>query len=230
MSFSDTLRRLGLRPAGGNHRVLCNWLARWEISTAHFDRHAAGRSVRRGTTVPLVDVLVERSGYSRRRLKHRLFEEGLKERACELCGQDEEWKGRRMSLILDHVNGVADDNRLENLQVVCPNCAATLDTHCGRNARIPRDARECPMCGTSYEPKYSRQKYCSYQCSHSPDRLRAPRPATRKVERPPYGRLLEDLESSSYLAVGRKYGVSDNAVRKWIRWYEHGLPASGSEG
>lgn len=51
---------------------------------------------------------------------------------CELCGQDEIWHGRRMSLILDHVNGVRDGNRIENLNIVCPNCAATLPTHCGK--------------------------------------------------------------------------------------------------
>ena len=65
-----------------------------------------------------------------------LFEEGLKERRCEMCGQDENWHGRTMSLILDHINGVPDDNRLENLRIVCPNCAATLETHCGRKNRI----------------------------------------------------------------------------------------------
>ena len=53
------------------------------------------------------------------------------------------------------------------------------------------------------------------------DRLRGvPQPDQRKVERPSHEQLLEDLRSTSFLAVGRKYGVSDNAVRKWLRWYE----------
>ena len=51
-----------------------------------------------------------------------------------MCDQDENWKGKIMSLILDHKNGVNNDNRLENLQIVCPNCNATLPTHCrGKN-------------------------------------------------------------------------------------------------
>lgn len=45
-------------------------------------------------------------------------------------------------------------------------------------------------------------------------------PALRLVERPPYEQLLAELAASSYLAVGRKYGVSDNAIRKWVRAYE----------
>jgi hypothetical protein len=48
----------------------------------------------------------------------------------------------------------------------------------------------------------------------------APRVASRRVERPPYEQLLAELAVSSYLAVGRKYGVSDNAIRKWVRAYE----------
>jgi transposase-like protein len=31
---------------------------------------------------------------------------------------------------------------------------------------------------------------------------------------------MEDVRQMSMVAIGRKYGVSDNAVRKWIRWYE----------
>ena len=125
-----------------------------------------------------------------------------------------------MSLILDHVNGIADDNRLENLRIVCPNCAATLDTHCGRKNRL--SARACERCGATFVPRGGKQRHCSPYCGvrHS-NRRRKPKPASRKVERPTYEQLMADVESMSFVAIGRKYGVSDNAVRKWIRWYEY---------
>ena len=52
-------------------------------------------------------------------------------------------------------------------------------------------------------------------------RRRTPRPEQRKVERPSYVQLMADVASMSVVAVGRNYGVSDKAVRKWIRWYEY---------
>jgi hypothetical protein len=172
---------------------------------------------------PLTEVLVEGSSYSRSHLKQRLFREVLKEPICEICGQDENWNGKTMSMILDHINGVRDDHRLENLRIVCPNCAATLPTHCGRKNRIHRTRRRCLRCRRSFVPASSSQRYCSRECGVRWDRtgLRGkPKPGARKVERPPYEKLLAEIEATSYLAVGRKYGVSDNAVRKWVRFYE----------
>jgi hypothetical protein len=52
-----------------------------------------------------------------------------------------------------------------------------------------------------------------------------PQPAGRKVERPSYEQLMSDLAATSFVAVGRQYGVSDNAVRKWVRWYEQARDA-----
>jgi hypothetical protein len=130
-----------MRPAGGNHRLFKEWVERWEIPTDHFDAGASARRVPPRTARPLDEVLVQGSTYSRNKLKQRLYLEGLKERRCEMCGQDEDWRGRTMSLILDHINGVPDDNRLENLRIVCPNCAATLDTHCGRKNRREPEIR-----------------------------------------------------------------------------------------
>ena len=42
----------------------------------------------------------------------------------------------------------------------------------------------------------------------------------RKVERPPREQLIREIDELGYLAVGRKYGVSDTAIRKWVRQYE----------
>jgi hypothetical protein len=125
-----------------------------------------------------------------------------------------------MSMILDHINGVSNDNRLENLQIVCPNCAATLDTHCGRN--LPRQ-RACPSCGQTFAPRNIRHRYCSESCwgvRAAELRRGLEHPESRKVPRPSYDELLADLETMSFCAVGRKYGVSDNAIRKWLKWHE----------
>jgi hypothetical protein len=75
-----------------------------------------------------------------------------------------------------------------------------------------------------------RRRYCSPKCigAANADRLRGiPRAERRKVERPSYEQLMADVRTMSMLAVGRKYGVSDNAVRKWIRWYERGFEGKG---
>ena len=52
-----------------------------------------------------------------------------------MCGQGPIWMNKKMSLRLDHINGINDDNRIENLRIVCPNCDATLDTFSGKNIK-----------------------------------------------------------------------------------------------
>jgi transposase-like protein len=222
LSYSEALRRLGLRAAGSNHVTLKKYVGAWNISVEHFDAYGTQRlgGTRATQPRPLSEILVEHSTFSRGHLKERLFREGLKEESCELCGQGNEWRGRRMALILDHVNGVGDDNRLENLQIVCPNCAATRDTHGGRQNR---KRRLCAHCDVDFWPRTSRQRYCSQECGRKAPNRPGPRPETRKVARPPSAHLMREIHALGFSGVGRRYGVSDNAVRKWVRQYEREL-------
>jgi hypothetical protein len=223
-SWTESLRRLDYCPTGGNPATLKKYAKLWGIPTEHFDPYAGVMERIRPPKRPLAEVLVENSTYSRSNLKMRLYEEGLKEPRCELCGQGELWRGKHMGMILDHINGVRNDNRLENLQIVCPNCAATLDTHCGRAKAGPPPLRNCDRCGTMFRAKRRQQRFCSRDCGmrRLPGERRRgiPKPRTRKAERPPCEQLLAEIKATSYCAVGRKYGVSDNAVRKWVKFYE----------
>ena len=65
------------------------------------------------------------------KLKLLLLRDGLKAAFCEQC-LGVEWMGKPMPLELHHINGNPFDNRLENIQVLCPNCHALTDNHAGR--------------------------------------------------------------------------------------------------
>ena len=172
------------------------YVKKWEINVSHFDPYKHQKSadgiLRINKKKPLENILIKNSIYNRGHLKKRLYDEGLLTPICVLCGQDETWQGKKMSLIMDHINGVRDDNRLENLRIVCPNCNATLDTHCGKNVTPKEDKRKRP--GAKIDQ--------------------------RKVERPPLDVILDSVKEIGYAATGRKYRVSDNTIRKWIKVYK----------
>lgn len=87
--------------------------------------------------IPIEEILVEGSSYSRYHLKRRLIADGILPNQCFECGAPAEWRGKPLSLILDHINGVPNDHRIGNLRLLCPNCNSQTDTFCGRNKQKP---------------------------------------------------------------------------------------------
>jgi hypothetical protein len=207
-TLSDVARMLNLEPSKGNRDTIKKYIDEYNLDIEHFG-YLSGNSnnfIKKDTN----DILNNKVTYSNTgNLKKRLYKEGLKNRECELCGQNEEWFGKSISLILDHINGNNTDNRLENLRILCPNCNASLETHCSKNKTKYRDylvgiKYNCTDCNVEVSKKSIRCVKC--------ESLKQ-----RKVERPDIETLLKEVDELGYKGTGRKYGVSDNAIRKWIK-------------
>lgn len=93
-----------------------------------------GDIIPRPVAMPLQRLLAADQPRSRNNIKLRLIAEGVKENHCEECGISR-WHKRPLSLCLHHVNGDRHDNRLENLQLLCPNCHSQTPNFGSRNWR-----------------------------------------------------------------------------------------------
>lgn len=72
----------------------------------------------------------------RHHLKKKILKNKLLANECQICKQPPEWNGKILVLQLDHINGINNDNRIENLRLLCPNCHSQTDTFCHKNRKI----------------------------------------------------------------------------------------------
>ena len=68
------------------------------------------------------------------KIRQKLFKDGLKEKRCERCGNTM-WNNAPIPLEVHHKDGCKDNNQLDNLEILCPNCHAQTDSYRGRNCR-----------------------------------------------------------------------------------------------
>lgn len=204
-TFRDVLSYFGLTNKGNNYRTLRQ---RCEYEGVSYDHLYENIYMKKefGKKIPMDRVLVENSTYSRSNLKKRLLENKLLENKCSTCALPPNWNGFNLVMVLDHINGVSDDNRLNNLRFLCPNCNSQTKTFAGRNANHRVDPNKICKCGNK---KWVRAKHCQ-NCSAQ---------VRRKVHHPSKKQLERDIANCTWTAIGKKYGVSDNAARKWARKY-----------
>jgi hypothetical protein len=133
-SIAGMCRFMGLKPSGGNYRLMHNAIKNYNLDVSHFRGQGwnVGQKFKPNPSIPLTQILVKESTYQSYKLKNRLIKEGFKKCICESCGLMK-WQNMDIPLELHHVNGDNRDNRLENLQLLCPNCHALTNTYRGKN-------------------------------------------------------------------------------------------------
>lgn len=207
VSFVDLLKKVGLDPYNGNHKTLNQRIKEEGFDTSALEKKRANRRrehaerMLKGNSYSLDEILCENSSYNRCHLKTRLLENKLLDYCCEHCKNPGLWNGKELSLHLDHINGINNDNRLENLRFLCPNCHSQTGTYSGK--RNKRD-NHCIDCGACVFKTSKRCKKCFYKL-HSK--------TTRKFH-VSVEELTELVENFPMTKVGEMFGVSDNAIRE----------------
>jgi hypothetical protein len=211
-TLTGIAKALGACPQAGTFKIMKRRLAEENIDYSHIPLglgNNKGRGRLTGAAVPLADVMVEHSTYSRSSLKGRLLKEGILKNECSICGLAGIWNGKPIVMRLDHHNGVYDDHRRGNLRMVCPNCDSQLDTFCSGN----RAKHRCKRCKRKICKGSTHCRGCSMKHRERIGDLKT------KIQWPPVHEVFALVQETSFVGAGRKLGVTDNAVRKYLnKW------------
>lgn len=102
------------------------------ISMSDFKGKSAMVEKARETDLTADMLFKENCKHNRNCLRRFIIKNQLLPYKCACCGVVE-WNGKTLSLELDHINGINNDNRLENLRFLCPNCHSQTTTYGSRN-------------------------------------------------------------------------------------------------
>lgn len=200
--YADLLRNIGLNPKGGNPDTLKKIIKEYNLDETQLsiNRHNlySECAIKSNKKTPLDQILVNNSTYQSRLLLQRLVEEGYKEYKCEKCGLIT-WMNNPISLQLHHINYNHNDNRIENLQILCPNCHSQTGNYGGKSSRIKQ--------------KREKQKKKSISI-------------VKKLPSISREDLKKLIRTNSFVSIAKECGVTDNAVRKWCIKYN--LPSKVS--
>lgn len=190
--YNDVLKELNIPLAGNNTATLKRKIAEYNISIAHFTFRS--KFYKPFNEKDVKEYLKEGTSIKSAKLKIKLLKAGLKENKCECCGIST-WQNKPITIQLHHINGNPKDNRLENLQMLCPNCHSQTENYCGL---ANSHQHYCKKCGRKLKTD---AEYC-LSCAKKEENYQKW-----------YNRLKDNPKSNTEL--GHEYGVTEACIRKW---------------
>jgi len=152
-----------------------------------------------GKIIQHEQLFTENCKHCRGIVKRTLIRDKLIEYKCEKCNNTGEWLGEKITLQLEHKNGVNNDNRIENLCFLCPNCHSQTTTFCGKNI-FPKPIKKMCICG---ETITNISNKCNVCCGITKRKF--------EVDREELEKLIETLPLTK---IGKKFNVTANTVKK----------------
>ena len=139
-------------------------------------------------------------------LKKRLIEEGRSD-SCSECGQPPTWNNKPLVLQLDHINGDRFDNRRKNLRILCPNCHTQTETYSNRAG-----TKKYTYCSCG-----ARKAKSSIRCNQCNSKHRIVSGKGLTIIWPDVNEIILLIRKTNYSQVARDLGVSDNAIRNYLK-------------
>lgn len=203
--WMDVIRGMGRTFHGSYYASMKKLAEQYNIDTSHFDTKKAlsiGNNMKRKPE----EYFCLNSTVARHTIKNKIIKDKMIEYKCNKCNNDGNWQNNTLMLQLEHINGIRNDNRLENLCFLCPNCHSQTTTFTGKNGKHI-DKIEIKLFDIEeYENKRNTVKSYKHY---------------RKVENYPSKEELQKLlEEFPLTSIAKNYGVTDNSVRKWAKKYD----------
>jgi len=206
-SFSSIMRHFGLSPADGSIKTLYSRIKEDGLDDSRIRNDKPWtKSTSTNNRVSDEDAFCENSTYNRAHVKGRIIKKKLLPHVCRACGNAGDWNGNPITLQLEHINGIPNDNRLENLCFLCPNCHSQTKTYAGRKTKHIKIRSNCKTCGKVTSS--SKIEKCS-KCRNIENRKFNP-PLTELI-------TLVCEEKLSFAELSRRYKVTDTTVKKRCR-------------
>jgi 5-methylcytosine-specific restriction endonuclease McrA len=209
-NYSDVCRLLNKSTTGGSYELIRNRIKEYNLDISHFTfkNTRIQPYVQKNKTKE--EILVDNNMYrlNNKTVKRALLESGFIY-CCSNCKLTE-WNGLPISLDIDHIDGNWKNYTKENLRFLCPNCHRQTNTFGAKN--IKKVKKIIPE-------KTNFKKITTEKNKVKKIKTKIGREHLRKVkDRPNIDVLLQNIQELGYCGTGRLYGVSDNAVRKWIKF------------